>query len=95
MGFAWVSLTTTSGDGRTETESWRAPEAQGDRSRLLLITVPWGDGRQTGREQEFQIAIRINGSLEDACRRACFFGRLLDNPGVSVPRQFALGDHAC
>jgi len=95
MGFAWVSLTTTSGDGRTKTESWRASEAQGDRSHLLLITVPWGDGRQTGRKQEFQIAIRINGSLEDACRRACFFGRLLDNPGVSVPRQFALGDPAC
>jgi hypothetical protein len=86
MGFAWVSLTTTSGDGHTQTESWRAPEAKGDGSHLLLITVPWGDGRQEGRKQEFQIAIRINGSLEDACRRACLFGRLLDSPGVSAPR---------
>jgi hypothetical protein len=90
MGFAWVSLTTTSGDDRTETEFWQAPERTGDRSRILLVTVPWADEYKKGLKQEFEIAIRVNGSLEDACRRACFFGRLLDSPGASVPQQPSL-----
>lgn len=77
MGFAQVSLTRVGGDGRTETEFWQAPAAQSGVSRLLRMRVPCGNGHEEPT-QEFEIAICVSDSLEDACRRASLFGRLID-----------------
>ncbi len=82
MDFAWVSLMTTYGDDRVETELWRAAGAKPNISRLLLMTVPFGNG-QEGTRREFEIAICVDGSLEDACRRASFFARLIDTYGTA------------
>jgi hypothetical protein len=92
MDFAWVSLTTTARDGRVETDLWRAPGPEPEVSRILLITVPLGTG-QEGIRQEFEIAICCEGSLEDACRRASFFGRLIDAHRVVATTADA-GAHA-
>lgn len=86
MGFAWVSLTTTAGDGHSEMELWQAAGPKADPSRILLVTAPFGGEQAKGLKQELEIAIHVTGSLEDACRRACFFGRLMDTQGgVEVP----------
>jgi UDP-GlcNAc:undecaprenyl-phosphate GlcNAc-1-phosphate transferase len=77
MEFAYLSLQTTYDDGRSETEVWRPPSVPSDMSRLVRMTIPYGDGRKDVR-QEFEIAIWANGSLEAASRRATLFGRLLD-----------------
>jgi UDP-GlcNAc:undecaprenyl-phosphate/decaprenyl-phosphate GlcNAc-1-phosphate transferase len=82
LGFAWVSLTRIGMDGRTETDLWHAPSTTPSLSRVLRMTVPCGDGQEHAR-QEFEIAICIDGSLEDACHRASFFGRLIDAHGAS------------
>jgi UDP-GlcNAc:undecaprenyl-phosphate GlcNAc-1-phosphate transferase len=82
MGFAWVALTRTGPDGRAEREFWQAPATQPTIPRILRMTVPCG---QTPKEprQEFEIAICIDDTLEDACRRASLFGRLIDTPEVT------------
>jgi UDP-GlcNAc:undecaprenyl-phosphate GlcNAc-1-phosphate transferase len=82
MGFAWVSLTRTCGDGRVETEFWEAPAIQPTASRILRMTVPYGNGQEE-TTQKFEIAICIDDSLEDACRRASLFGRLIDTHGAA------------
>lgn len=92
MDFAWVSLTTTARDGRVETNLWRAPGPPPEVSRILLMTVPLGTGRE-GIRQEFEIAVCCDGSLEDACRRASFFGRLIDAHRV-VPMTADTESHA-
>jgi UDP-GlcNAc:undecaprenyl-phosphate GlcNAc-1-phosphate transferase len=77
MGFAWVALTRTGGDGRAKTEFWQAPATQSRVSRILHMRVPYGNGSEQ-TSQEFQIAICVGDSLEDACHRASLFGRLID-----------------
>lgn len=84
MGFAWVALTRTGADGGVETEFWQAPVTRPAVCRILRMTVPCGNGGQ-GTGQEFEIAICVDGSLEDACRRASLFSRLIDTHGVVAP----------
>ena len=81
MGFARVSLTRIAGDGHAETECWQAPAAQPTVSRILRMTVPYGSGQEE-TTQEFEIAICVGDSLEDACRRASLFSRLIDTQGA-------------
>jgi UDP-GlcNAc:undecaprenyl-phosphate GlcNAc-1-phosphate transferase len=82
MGFAWVTLTRTGADGRAETEFWQSPTHQARVSRILRMTVPYSHDHEE-RSREFQIAICIDNSLEDACRRASLFGRLIDAQGTT------------
>jgi UDP-GlcNAc:undecaprenyl-phosphate GlcNAc-1-phosphate transferase len=82
MGFAWVSLTRTCGDGRAETEFWQAPATKPTVRRVLRMTVPYGNAQEE-TTQEFEIAICVDDSLEDACRRASLFGRLIDTHGAA------------
>jgi len=86
MDFAWVSLTTTCKDGCRSTEIWRAPHGTPDLSRLVTMTIPFQDGHPDC-SQEFEIAIRVNGSLESASHRATLFGRLLDENEAMSRRQ--------
>jgi len=77
MDFAWLSLKTTHSDGRVETSIWRGSETKPSMSRVVRMTAPLPtDGN--GVQQEFEIAIWANGSLEAASHRASLFGRLLD-----------------
>jgi UDP-N-acetylmuramyl pentapeptide phosphotransferase/UDP-N-acetylglucosamine-1-phosphate transferase len=77
MDFAWISLKTTHEDGRIDTEVWRAPKTSPNMSRIVTMKIPSYD-ENAGAQQEFEIAIWANGSLEAASRRASLFGRLLD-----------------
>jgi UDP-GlcNAc:undecaprenyl-phosphate GlcNAc-1-phosphate transferase len=77
MDFAWIMLRTTGGDGRVRTEQWQSAATPTDRPRILRMTIPFGEGRE-GTRREFEIAICVDGSLEDACRRASLFSRLID-----------------
>jgi UDP-GlcNAc:undecaprenyl-phosphate GlcNAc-1-phosphate transferase len=81
MDFAWIALTTTGGDGRVETERWQSTAAATEGPRVLLVTIPFGESRE-GARREFEIAICVDGSLEDACRRASLFSRLIDAHGI-------------
>jgi UDP-GlcNAc:undecaprenyl-phosphate/decaprenyl-phosphate GlcNAc-1-phosphate transferase len=95
MGFAWVSLKSTCGESGTETEFWQAPAGRPAVCRILRMTVPCSDGREQAG-QEFEIAICVDGSLEDACHRASLFSRLIDTHGVVVaaPRAELTADGA-
>jgi UDP-GlcNAc:undecaprenyl-phosphate GlcNAc-1-phosphate transferase len=84
MGFAWVSVSRVCGDRRAEMEFWQAPASRPAVSRILRMTVPCGSGSEETTE-EFEIAICVDDSLEDACRRASFFGRLIDTRGAGRP----------
>ena len=77
MDFAWLSLKTVHADGRSETEIWRGSNMKPDRSRIVSMTIPFTNG-EAGARYEFEIAIRVNGSIESASHRATLFGRLLD-----------------
>jgi len=77
MEFAWLSLKTTHNDGRIETNIWRGPETKPDMSRIVRMTAPL-PSNGGGVQEELEIAIWANGSLEAASRRASLFGRLLD-----------------
>jgi UDP-GlcNAc:undecaprenyl-phosphate GlcNAc-1-phosphate transferase len=81
MGFASVALTRTGGDGRAQTDFWEAPATRATIPRVLRMTVPCGSAREEPA-QEFEIAICIDESLEDACRRASLFSRLIDTQGA-------------
>jgi UDP-GlcNAc:undecaprenyl-phosphate GlcNAc-1-phosphate transferase len=81
MGFAWVSLTRTCRDGHAQTEFWHASETKPAVPRILRMIVPYGNAREETKQQ-FEIAICVDDSLEDACRRASFFSRLIDTYGV-------------
>jgi UDP-GlcNAc:undecaprenyl-phosphate/decaprenyl-phosphate GlcNAc-1-phosphate transferase len=80
MDFAWVSLKTTYADGRTEEELWRAPHDPPDLSRIATVTIPLAPNG-SGTSRQFEIAIRVNGSMEAAGYRASLFGRLVDEFG--------------
>ncbi len=82
MGFAWLAFTRTGADGRAETEFWQAPATQPTIPRILRMTVPCGTAPEEPL-QEFEIAVRVDDSLEDACRRASLFGRLIDAQGTT------------
>jgi len=77
MDFAWISLRLAYSDGRVEEEVWRAPRTRPDLPRIATMTIPldYGDSNVS---RQFEIAIRMNGSIEAASRRATLFGRLLD-----------------
>ncbi len=77
MDFAWISLTTTYPDGRTEKELWRGLQANFNPARIITMTIPLPAGT-AGLLRQFEIAICADGSLEAANRRATLFGRLLD-----------------
>jgi UDP-GlcNAc:undecaprenyl-phosphate GlcNAc-1-phosphate transferase len=82
MGFAWLALTRTGADGRAETELWEAPATGPALARVLRMTVPCGPAPQEPLPK-FEIAIRVDDSLEDACRRASLFSRLLEAQGTT------------
>lgn len=77
MDFASVSLKTTGPDGRTEEQSWRSPQPEPDRSRLITMKLPLGNG-DMGIRRQCEIAIEPDSSLETAGRRISSFARLLD-----------------
>jgi UDP-GlcNAc:undecaprenyl-phosphate GlcNAc-1-phosphate transferase len=81
MGFASVALTRIGGDGRAQTDFWQAPATRATIPRILRMTVPCGSAQEEPA-QEFEIAICIDESLEDACRRASLFSRLIDTRGA-------------
>ena len=81
LDFAWLSLTTTTPDGDIETYLWRAPGLNGKPLRILTTTMPAGNPGapgQTKASSEFEVAVRINGSLESASHRTSLFARLID-----------------
>lgn len=82
MDFAWLSLKTTHNDGRIETAVWRGAETNANMSRIVRMTAPLPHNGG-GAQQEFEIAIWANGSLETATRRASLFGRLLDENALA------------
>lgn len=77
MDFAWVSLRTKNGDGTVQTEVWRPTDAQPDMSDVVVMNVPIRNHGMT-RATEFEIAIKVNGTIESASRRATLFSRLID-----------------
>jgi len=77
MDFAGISLRTTFGNGRVEEATWCARRARPDLPRTVTMTIPLDYG-DTEVSRRFEIAIRMNGSIEAANRRATLFGRLLD-----------------
>ncbi len=77
LGFAWVSLTVRYADGSIDASVWREPETPTNDFRLVTMTMPIIDSK-TQRSLEFEIAIKVNGSLESASHRAGLFGRLVD-----------------
>ncbi len=77
MDFAWISLRIAHADGRVEEEIWRTSREQPDLPRIVTMTMPLDYG-DAGVSRRFEIAIRMNGSIEAASRRATLFGRLLD-----------------
>ncbi len=77
MDIVWVSLKTRHPDGRLEEESWRAPHTDPDSSRIVTMTIPFGNGH-AGASRQLDIALCIDGSVESAGRRAALLGRLLD-----------------
>jgi UDP-GlcNAc:undecaprenyl-phosphate/decaprenyl-phosphate GlcNAc-1-phosphate transferase len=88
MGFAWVSLTRVCDDGRAEKEFWQAPATTPAVPRILRMTVPCGPGQEK-IIREFEVAICVDDSLEDACHRASLFGRLIDTHGDAHAAVFA------
>jgi UDP-GlcNAc:undecaprenyl-phosphate GlcNAc-1-phosphate transferase len=77
LGIAWVSLTVKDVDGSVDASVWREPETPTNDVRLVTMTMPIIDSK-TQRSLEFEIAIKVNGSLESASHRAGLFGRLVD-----------------
>jgi UDP-GlcNAc:undecaprenyl-phosphate GlcNAc-1-phosphate transferase len=87
MDFAWVSLKTAYGDGRTEEEIWLAPQGQPKSPRVVTMTIPFGKG-DAEVSRQFEVGIRLNGSVEAAGRKALLFGRLVDESvGAAGPRS--------
>jgi len=77
MDFAWISLKVAHMDGRVEEEIWRAAASRPDLPRIVTMTIPLDYG-DSDVSRQFEVAIRMNGSIEAASRRATLFGRLLD-----------------
>jgi len=77
MDFAWVSLKTREKDGCIRTEVWRPAGAHLDTSGVVRMTVPIRNRDEAGAT-EFEIAIRVNGTIESAGHRATLFSRLID-----------------
>lgn len=77
LDFASVSLTVKGGNGKTGRSVWRESETPTDLSPLLTMTMPSSDV-ETNRSLKFEIAIKVNGSLESASHRATLFNRLID-----------------
>ena len=85
MDFAWVAVKTIHKDGRVEDEIWRPPDGTPDLKRIVTMTIPLTNV-QPGVQQQFEIAIAVNGSLEAAGRRATLFNRLLDERSLLIGR---------
>ncbi len=86
MDFAWVSLKTTYGDGRTEEEVWGTRRAKPDMPRILTMVIPLSNGNgHVGVSRRLEVAIWVDDSVESAGRRATLFGRLIDEYGAGVP----------
>lgn len=81
MDFAWVSLRTQDKDGTVRTEVWRPGGAQPDMRRVVVMNVPIRD-HDMAHGTEFEIAIKVNGTIESAGRRATLFSRLIDEHKV-------------
>ena len=81
MDLAWISLKTSHKDGGIDEEIWRAPQSGSILSGLVTVTIPLGKN-QKGSAEEFELAILVNGSLEDANHRATLFGRLINEHGI-------------
>jgi UDP-GlcNAc:undecaprenyl-phosphate GlcNAc-1-phosphate transferase len=77
MDFAWVSLKTHDKDGNVRTEVWRPTGARSDISDVVVMNVPIRNNGMT-RGAQFEIAIKVNGTIESAGHRATLFSRLID-----------------
>lgn len=77
MDFAWISLRTKNGDGVVRTKAWQPTDAQLDTSDVVVMSVPVHNPGMT-RTTKFKIAIKVNGTIESAGRRATLFSRLID-----------------
>ena len=90
LDFAWVSLTVTDADGTVETSVWRGPGTATAVSRLAIMSLPLMDV-DNDRTLEFEIAVRVNGSLVSASDRAALFSRLIDEADVPSSAIMAEG----
>jgi hypothetical protein len=86
MDFAWVLLKTTYPDGHTDEELWRSAPPERNGPRLVTLVLPVSSSDVTV-SQWFEVAVRVNGSLETANRRATLFGRLLDEHRIVLGNQ--------
>jgi UDP-GlcNAc:undecaprenyl-phosphate GlcNAc-1-phosphate transferase len=77
LELAWVSLQTTSADGRQETSIWRRAETPAKFERLLTMSFPLHNVSGY-RSVEVEMAVLVNGSLESANHRASLFVRLAE-----------------
>ena len=77
MDFAWLSLRTRDKDGAIRTEIWRPPDVLPSTRRVVVMNVPIRD-RDMASGAEFEIAIKVNGTIESASHRATLFSRLID-----------------
>jgi UDP-GlcNAc:undecaprenyl-phosphate GlcNAc-1-phosphate transferase len=83
LDFASVSLTVKGGNGKTGRSVWRGSEISTDPSPLMKIKMPAVDVETTG-SLEFEIVVKVNGSLESASHRATLFNRLIDEFPASI-----------
>jgi len=81
LDFTWVSLTTTMPNGNTQTTVWRENSSPAEKIRVITVTFPMTDA-VTQQLSEFEIAVKVNGSLESASHRAGLFSRLLDETSL-------------
>jgi UDP-GlcNAc:undecaprenyl-phosphate GlcNAc-1-phosphate transferase len=77
LDVAWVSLSTLSPDGTTDTSVWRRQNAPAKVSGIITLKLPLTDATGQGR-LEFEMGILVDGSLESAGHRATLFSRLID-----------------
>jgi len=84
MDLAWISLKTMDESGRVEQYLLRTFNSTSDTPRIVIMIVPFGGDRKD--RQQFELAIRVDGSIEATGRKATFFARLLDEHAVEIPQ---------
>jgi len=83
MDFVWLALNVVNRDGKLRTLVWRTGEREFAVHETVNMSVPVRHRRQ-GPPLQIEVAVRINGSLESAGRRAALFVRLIDQHNLAV-----------